>query len=478
MYMKPLHQSWSAISRLFQDKHLSFASWMLLLLCGILQFIFSLPHVIALRKLFLLIAFLIAFKYFWETVKTKPKLLLSAVIVFVLLQIWMLVIVGFISNQPWASFIEWKGQWLPTFVSFVIGIGLARTLMLSRLKAPHVAILLSILVPITIFLCLNAIVIVHDWILAGKFLCSPSGIADHHGVSGYLVTLLGPMLIVDMLSRFVKGNRLLPVPVWVILALFIFLICSLILTTDRNGLIIMLLTLIMCTAMMASEIRKVYSLKKIITFSMAALIIILAVALASYKTDPRWQNFFETIPIAWDIDHDLLWLDRVDANEAPLTPSGKQVDISTYTRIAYAHEGWRMLMAHPWGTEIARDTFHKLELAKYGHAKMAHSHIAWIDFGLEVGFPGLLLWGLILFLLTRLGWQNWRIHKEPLGLALAVLVIVFAVRGLLDSIFRDHELEQFMLVAALLFGTLSFTKTNIPYRPIVLVDSNSNRTIT
>src|SRR5450756_2182511 len=141
MYMKPLHQSWSAISRLFQDKHLSFASWMLLLLCGILQFIFSLPHVIALRKLFLLIAFLIAFKYFWETVKTKPKLLLSAVIAFVLLQIWMLVIIGFISNQPWASFIEWKGQWLPTFVSFVIGIGLARTLMLSRLKAPHVAIL-------------------------------------------------------------------------------------------------------------------------------------------------------------------------------------------------------------------------------------------------------------------------------------------------------------------------------------------------
>ena len=211
---------------------------------------------------------------------------------------------------------------------------------------------------------------------------------------------------------------------------------------------------------------------------MATLIIILAVALASYKTDPRWQNFFETIPIAWDIDHDLLWLDRVDANEAPLTPSGKQVDISTYTRIAYAHEGWRMLMAHPWGTEIARDTFHKLELAKYGRAKMAHSHVAWIDFGLEVGFPGLLLWGLILFLLTRLGWQNWRIHKEPLGLALAVLVIVFAVRGLLDSIFRDHELEQFMLVAALLFGTLSFTKTNIPYRPIVLVDSNSNRTIT
>jgi hypothetical protein len=38
---------------------------------------------------------------------------------------------------------------------------------------------------------------------------------------------------------------------------------------------------------------------------------------------------------------------------------------------------------------------------------------------------------------------------------------MFAVRGLFDSIFRDHEIEQFMLVAGLLFSSLSFGKTNI-----------------
>lgn len=456
--MKTLHQSSSAMRSFFQESQLSIASWILLLLSGVLQFIFSLSHAIALRKLLLFIAFLIAFKFFWEALLKKPKPLLSAVLIFVVLQVWMLVIAEAISDQPFASFSEWKGQWLPVFMSFAVGIGLARTLTLSKLKDPRAVVVMSIVIPITIYLCVNAIVIVHDWILAGRFLHGLGGLGDHHGISGYLVALLEPILIVDMLSRLIKGKRLLPVPGWVTSAILIFAVCTLIATTNRNGIIIMSLTFIVVVAMMISEIRKVYSPKKIITFALAMLLFILSIALVSYKTDPRWQNFIETVPIAWDIDRDLLWLNG-DGTNFPLTPSGKQVDISEYSRIAWAHEGWRMLMAHPWGMEIARDTFHKLELAKYGHAGIAHSHNSWIDFGLEVGIPGLLLWGWILLLLAQFGWRTWRTHKEPLGLALAVLVIMFAVRGLLDSIFRDHEIEQFMLVAGLLFSTLSFVNS-------------------
>jgi O-Antigen ligase len=449
------------MSSFFQDKQLSFSSWMLLLLSGILLFIFSLPHAIALRKLLLLLAFLISFKSFWDALRKKPKPLLLVVLLFAILQVWMLVIAGFISDQPSSSFSEWKGQWLPVFMSFVVGIGLARALMQSKLKNPRVAVAMTILIPITLFLCVNAFVIIHDLILAGTFLSTQLGITDQHGVTNYLIALIEPILIADMLSRLVKGNRLLPVPGWVISAIIILALFSLFAASSRNGIIIMLLAFVLGAAMMISEVRKVYSPQKIITSVLATLIFVLAIAFVSYKIDPRWQNFIETVPIAWDIDRDLLWLNG-DGTNFPLTPSGKQVDISEYSRIAWAHEGWRMLMAHPWGMEIARDTFHKLELAKYGYAGMAHSHNSWIDFGLEVGIPGLLLWGWILLLLAQFGWRTWRTHKEPLGLALAVLVIMFAVRGLLDSIFRDHEIEQFMLVASLLFSILSFGKTNIP----------------
>lgn len=120
------------------------------------------------------------------------------------------------------------------------------------------------------------------------------------------------------------------------------------------------------------------------------------------------------------------------------------------------------VVIRPLGMEISRDTFHKLVLEKYGRAGMAHSHNSWIDLGVEIGIPGLTIWGLVLLLLTQSGWRAWRADQEPLGLGLAVLVIMFTVRGLLDSIFRDHEIEQFMLVAGLLLSTLSWGTIEIP----------------
>jgi O-antigen ligase len=436
-----------------QKQQLSLASWILLLLSVFLQFIFSLSHVIALRKLLLIIAFLIAFRFFKEVWQKKPKSLVLSVKVFVLLQVWMLVIAGVISDQPYASFLEWKGQWLPAIMSFVIGIGLARTLIHSKLKDPRSVIAMSILVPITIYLIVNAIIVVNDWITAGTFIPGLGGLGDHHGISGYVVALVVPILLADILSRMVKSNRLLHVPGWMISAVFMLILFTLVATTNRSGMLVMLLTVILVPAITISEIRKVYSAKRITSLFIATLAVIITVAFVSYKIDPRWQNIFETVPVAWDIDRDLLWLDG-EGKDLPLTPNGEQSDVSLYSRIAWAHEGWRMLMAHPWGMEIARDTFHKLEVAKYGHAGMAHSHNSWIDFGLEVGIPGLLLWGLLLLLLAQFGWRNWHKYEEPLGLALAILVIMLAIRGMMNSIFRDHEIVQFMLVAGLLFSSL------------------------
>jgi hypothetical protein len=42
------------------------------------------------------------------------------------------------------------------------------------------------------------------------------------------------------------------------------------------------------------------------------------------------------------------------------------------------------------------------------------------------------------------------------------VILMYAARGMMDSIFRDHELEQFMLVAGLLSGLLTYTKSEIP----------------
>ncbi|MFM2407444.1 MAG: hypothetical protein RL358_186 [Pseudomonadota bacterium] len=264
-----------------------------------------------------------------------------------------------------------------------------------------------------------------------------------------------PILVADFLARLVKGKRLLPIPNWAISALFALAVFSLFAASSRNGLIVMMLALLLGAVVMIAEFHKIYSWQRIASSVLLTITIVAGVFFTAYKTDPRWQGFVETIPLAWDIDRDLLWL-KADAVGLPKTSSGISVDPSQYYRIAWLHEGWRMLLTHPWGVEISRDTFHQLELQKHGYAGMSHSHNGWIDLGLNIGVLGLLLWGGFLWLLAKAGWQSWQRYKNPLGLALTLMSIMFVVRAMLDSVFRNHMIEQFALVAGLIFTTLLY----------------------
>lgn len=445
------------IKKYFLEKQISITGWLLLLLSGVLLFVISLPHTMALRKLLLLLAFLVALPIFWAAVKNGSKMLLSAVLAGGLLQAWMVIIALFVSERPLASLDEWKGQWLPVFMFFVIGIGVAVTLMRSKLKYPRAAVAAVVLVPTIIYLVINASVITFDLIMTGAFHAGQLGITGEKGVVNFLIALIEPILIADVLGRALKIGRLVPVPNWTIASIFMLALYTLFAASSRNGLIIMMLTLIFAATMIALEVRKKYSRSTIFSFVALLVLLIAIVAFTAYKTDPRWQTFIETIPVAWDIDRDLVWLEG-DGSDLPITAGGQPIDSSQYYRIAWAHEGWRMLVAHPWGMEISRDTFHDLELKKYGRAGMAHAHNGWLDLGLNVGVLGLLLWGGFLFSLARTGWMAWKTDRAQLGLALVIMTVMFAVSGLFDSIFRDHVTQQFALVAGLLFAALLYEK--------------------
>lgn len=439
------------------NSKISTQGWALLILSMALLFIFTLPHAMALRKLLIAAAFLASAGSFLIILRQKQNELITLLTIYVILQAWMLVVALFIADQPIPSLLEWKGQWLTTTLSLVIGIGLAAMLMRGRLHQHSSTIALLVAIPITLLIIVNNIVVLYDILFHNTPLTHNNGITDHTANIGYAIALLEPILVADMLSRIGRRPPLLPVSIWITSIVLGMSVFALVTASSRNGLLTMLLAFVLGGIMMLSELRKIYSPKRIAAAFLILTFFILGYVSIALKSDPRWQDFAETAPIAWDIDRDTNWL-YSDGTNLPLTPSGRPVDGSAYNRIAWAHEAWRMLLAHPWGTEIARDTFHKLELAKYGHAGMAHSHNGWLDFGLNFGFPGLILWATFLFLLARAGWRAWQKNKEPLGFALMLLVIMFAFRALLDSIFRNHMIEQFMLVAGLLIGALTFNK--------------------
>lgn len=436
---------------------LNLHTWSLLALSSMLLFVYALPHVMALRLFLLVTAFLISASAFLTALRQQQSELISALTIYSVLQAWMLVVALFIADQSIQSLLEWKGQWLTTTLSFVIGIGLAAILMGAQLRKPSSVIALVVAIPITLLIAVNSSAVLYDMLLQETFITHDPGITDHTANIGYAIALLEPLLVADMLSRVGKRTPLLPVSIWVASFVLGMSVFALVTASSRNGLLTMLLAFILGGVMMLSELRNIYSRKRLAAVFTISTVLISAYVGIALKSDSRWKNFVETVPIAWDIDRDTLWLNST-GDDLPLTPSGEPVDLSAYNRIAWAHEAWRMLLVHPWGTEISRETFHRLELAKYGHAGMAHSHNGWLDFGLNFGFPGLILWATFLFLLARTGWRAWKEYKEPLGFALVLLVVMFAFRALFDSIFRNHMIEQFMLVAGLLIGAITLKK--------------------
>lgn len=437
------------------NKRMNLRLWALLALSGVLLFVFTLPNAIALRKLLLVTAFLVSAGAFWAAMRQRQNELAPALMIYALLQIWMFCVALFIADQAAPSLLEWIGQWLTPTLSLAIGIGLAAMIMSARLRNPMALIALTVAAPITLLLVLNDAVALYDMARQRVFITHHNGITDHTANIGYAIALLEPLLIADILSRIAKRGRLLPVPVLVSNIVLVIAIFALVSASSRNGLLTILLAFVLGGIMMLSELRKAYPPKQVATAFLIGAIFIAGYITVSIKSDPRWQYIFETAPIAWDIDKDTRWL---DGENLPLTPSGEPVEASAYLRIAWAHEAWRMLLTRPWGTEISRETFHRLEVAKHGHAGMAHSHNGWLDFGLNFGFPGLALWSAFLFLLARAGWRAWQERRDPLGFALMLLVVMFAFRALLDSIFRNHMIEQFMLVAGLLAGAITFRK--------------------
>jgi O-antigen ligase len=86
---------------------------------------------------------------------------------------------------------------------------------------------------------------------------------------------------------------------------------------------------------------------------------------------------------------------------------------------------------------------------KYGMGT-GHSHSSLIDFSLSGGIPGLLLWLLFFGSLIRLGWRAYFHNNDVVGMALIMLVVGTLLRMIVDSNLRDHGLEQFLFLAAVL----------------------------
>jgi hypothetical protein len=180
---------------------------------------------------------------------------------------------------------------------------------------------------------------------------------------------------------------------------------------------------------------------------------IAGIGYAAFKSDYRWQTFEESAAIAWDTDQHRAWLNN-KVYPLPKLHSGRDVEVSSYMRIAWLKEGTIALIERPLGVGFGRNAMGRAFHEKYGEGFNGHADNGLIDFSLAAGIPGLVLAAGFLASLMLLGWRHYRMSGSAFGLAMALVIATYAMRSLLDSTTRDNYLEQFLFMAAL-FATLN-----------------------
>lgn len=420
-----------------------------LLLVALLFFVWPVPHTISLRDILLLFIFILfGWLAYRQASSGWPAALKVPGLIYIALSAWILVGALLLSDQPVSSLDQVRSQWLKGFVALLSGVWAGSAFSRDNRRATA---MLTVVV-----LILAAHVLYIDFIALSS-LIEHGNMGYRFGVFGgegpdksnYLTNLLLIFLFADILRRITQGQRGLPFGNLWLGILTLGALLSQNVTGMRNGVIEFTLIFIMITVLFVMENR--WRGSRVLLISGVALLLLVPATLGyfNYKNDPRWLTFIETIPVAWDTETHKAWLNEQKYG-LPQLPDGRLVDVSAYQRIAAIKEGARLVIEHPLGNGYGRNAYGDALQQKYGERSLGHSHSGFVDLAIGTGVPGALLWLGFLTTLVITGWRSFRATKAYAPLLLLLITAGYGARMLVDSVIRDHMLQQFLFLLGLL----------------------------
>jgi len=366
---------------------------------------------------------------------------------------WCVVVAVAGSGSSIQSLTDLRAEWLAPALILLLGYGLA-------LRYPEDDLVVRVLFLALVFHAYLQLVSAGYLLLRGHAIdfSNFGGISDHKANVTYTNTLALAMLIADTAARAAGGRGFLRIDTRWSLVAFGLLLASTILSTTRAGLIVFAL---LCAAGLVPVARAMRGHTSRRGWALLAFcgVVTLAGSVAGLEHDPRWSNFAATAPVAWDTQRNPQWLlGERNYTDLPQTSAGKPVDPSAYYRIAFLKEGLRLIVEHPWGTRVGRDAYRWAVRDKFGRAGMSHGHNGFIDLGVSVGIPGLALW--IAFLGSFVWFAARATPAAGTGLrgALALVILGYAARSMLDATVRDHIVQEFMFTAGSLTSAIALSR--------------------
>jgi len=414
---------------------------------AILMFFWPIPRTIAVRNiamaLSLLLFLYLAFKngvfgLVLSDIQKKVLVILGATTV------WFYFQAVFISNETaWA--LKELMQWLSAVVCFLLGF-LAASIDSKNAKIVFLIVLAALFIHV---FYVDLFAIKHFVSNGGVFPTRLEGLAEGPDKANYLTNWMLAFFGTEVYFRAVKNQKIIPVDNFVLGALLVLTLASSYFETMRFGFIGLIFTFVgfLFLYLLASGSISVAKKSSIILISGVVFISFLYI---SYKSDARWNTLKETIPIALDTEHNKGWLDAKKYGYPKLS-NGETVSPSNYERPAWAKEGLILIAENPLGIGYGRNAFGHALKAKYGEGG-GHSHSGIIDLGIGTGVPGMILWITFLGALIYYGFVLFKKQSSYYAMALFFIASGFFFRMIVDSVIRDHMLEQFMFLAAFLLA--------------------------
>lgn len=369
-----------------------------------LMFIWVLPNTIALRHALLgvgAIAGLFLIQGHWPIFnRLNPRLIpLYAILG---LFIWVLVHYCFFSLNPSLELSEIKGLWMRTVAGFMMAIGFGITL--SQFESLRKYFYLGIFsVP-----AINLIAYLYDcYLLHGlinpelfhnsRFLFAKIETAYFGGVAASVAVAS----IIYFVIHANEAKRYQQIFVYALGLLLVLL--SAVLSNTKNGVLIAMLLCILLAAVIFfhSFFYAKGKNTKILGIVIVAFILISSgfVWHAQKQLATRgWNTVFQDTQLAMDIDKNTQWQYAEGSRPLPLNSAGLPPAVNTYSRVAWATVGVRLISQYPLGYGSVNQSFNGLQnYLNIYHEHTGQTHSGWIDFGLGFGLPGLFLIFLAIF---------------------------------------------------------------------------------
>lgn len=354
------------------------------------------------------------------------------------------------STDPSVAWQSLAGQWGRSVLALLAGAGLAILLYRSGWgTAFHLGVVTA--VPILIHLVLIA------WktMQTGAVPWGDWGRETHHADLGYAAGQAAVLLAAVIVTAGQKF-RLYAI------ALVAAALLSMVLARSRAGLAFAVLGGFMVFALAyATENQK--QRRKVWRYTLGLLLPAMALLYFAVKDDPRWSTMTDKL-VGGMQGHALQVAcegtasiePAIEARLGPGTYTREIIEAVGHgdgTRIIVLRAGLELALKHPGGSDGSREAFRKLLVAHCPQpaVQLLHAHSGWVDMLLAIGWAGAFLYLVVLLAFLRLGMvslQESSGRGRAWALILVALSMFWILRGLTDSVYRDHMLEMQCFVLA------------------------------